>query len=79
MPGRKTEKTKAKNKIIKLYFCPECKSKEVGYIFEFHNIFGIIPRMRCRKCKREGLFPIMIINLNKLNKNKKNAGQRRQK
>ena len=73
---------KEKNKIIKLYFCPECKSKEVGYIFELHNIFGIIPRMRCRKCKREGFFPIMVVDLNKLNKNEKklkNARQRRQK
>lgn len=69
-----------KDKTIKLYFCPECKSKEVGYIFELHNIFGIIPRMRCKSCKREGFFPIMVVDiksLNKLNKNKKNARQRR--
>ena len=71
-----------KNKTIKLYFCPECKSKEISYIFEFHNIFGIIPRMRCKNCKREGFFPIMVIdvkNLNKLNKNKKNARRKESK
>jgi len=76
------EKNKIIGKTIKLYFCPECKSKEVGYIFEFQNIFGIVPRMRCKNCKHEGFFPIMVIDvksLNKLNKNKKNAGQRRQK
>ena len=76
---KKSEKIKGKDKTIKLYFCPKCKSKEVGYIFEFQNIFGIIPRMKCRKCKNQGIFPIMVFNLNKLNKNKKNAGQRRQK
>ena len=73
---------KEKNKTIKLYFCPECKSKEISYIFEFHNIFGIIPRMRCKNCKREGFFPIMVIdvkNLNKLNKNKKNARRKESK
>lgn len=72
---------KEKNKTIKLYFCPECKSKDVGYIFELHNIFGIAPRMRCKNCKREGFFPIMVVDLNKLDKNKsknkKNAGRKR--
>jgi len=58
---------KMKNKeTLKIYFCPKCKSKEVGYVFTFRNIFGIIPKMKCRKCGREGFFPIMEIDLKKL-------------
>ena len=49
MPGRKTEKTKAKNKIIKLYFCPECKSllvKRQNYSTQIVGIKG----KKCSKC-----------------------------
>jgi hypothetical protein len=54
---------------IKLYFCPSCKSKEVGFIFTFRNAFGVIPRMRCRDCEYESMmFPIIAVNLDKLNK-----------
>ena len=64
----------SKEKEIKVYICPKCKSVEVGYILGFKNIFGIIPRMRCKKCKFEAMtFPLIVIDekhLNKLNKKK---------
>jgi predicted Zn-ribbon and HTH transcriptional regulator len=60
--------TKA-DKHIKVYFCPKCKSKDVGFIFTWGNIFGIIPKMRCRKCGFESVaFPQLHISEKKLNK-----------
>lgn len=55
---------------IKLYFCPKCKSTNVRYIFTLRNIFGIIPRMKCKDCNNTGLFPIMEIDETKLKKKK---------
>jgi len=51
---------------LKIYFCPKCKSHEVGYVFTIRNLFGIIPKMQCKKCKHTGIFPIMEINSSKL-------------
>lgn len=57
---------------LKVYFCPKCRSKDVGYIFTLRNVFGIIPKMRCRKCGFEAVaFPILVVDKNKLNKRKK--------
>ncbi len=54
---------------LKIYFCPRCKSKEVGYIFTARNLFGIIPKMRCKKCGfKSATFPILVINKKKLAK-----------
>jgi DNA-directed RNA polymerase subunit M/transcription elongation factor TFIIS len=59
-------------KEIKLYFCPSCKSKEVGYIFTLRNLFGVIPKMQCKKCGYEAVaFPIMVVDLSKLGKKKR--------
>ena len=66
------DEKKSKEKTIKVYFCPKCRSKDVGYIFTFGNIFGIIPKMRCKKCGYTGIFPQLVIPLSKLLKlNKK--------
>jgi hypothetical protein len=51
------------DKVIKVYFCPACRSKEVRYIFGFRNFFGIIPQMRCKKCGFTGMtFPILAVH-----------------
>ena len=56
-----------KDKKIKVYFCPKCKSKDVGYMFNFRSAFGIIPRMRCNKCKFESIgFPQLVVSESKL-------------
>jgi len=69
---KKTKKDK-----IKVYLCPRCKSKNVGYIFRLRNIFGIIPRMRCYDCGTElMMFPIIEVNLNKLKRMRKFKNQR---
>ena len=65
------EEKEKKQKDVKVYFCPKCRSNDVRYIFELRNIFGIIPKMRCKKCGYEGLFPQLVIpkkDLEKLNK-----------
>ncbi len=50
-------------KPIKVSFCPKCKSTDVKYIFEFGNIFGVLPKMRCQKCGNEAqTFPLLVTN-----------------
>jgi hypothetical protein len=60
-------------KPLKIYFCPKCRSKDVGYCFGLKNIFGILPKMRCRKCGFEmvGSFPILVVDKAKLKRRKK--------
>lgn len=61
-----------KKETIKLYFCPKCRSKDVAYIFQLKNIFGLLPKMKCKKCGFEAIgFPIIIIDKAKLNKTRK--------
>lgn len=62
-----------KEKMIKVYFCPKCGSKEVGFVFRFANAFGVIPKMECNKCNFNGsIFPLLVVDKESLNKaNKK--------
>ena len=53
---------------VKFYICSNCKSTNVRYIFGFGNIFGILPKMRCGSCKTEGLFPLIVMDKDKLNR-----------
>jgi ribosomal protein S27AE len=53
---------------IKVSFCPKCKSTDVKYVFGLGNLFGVIPRQRCGKCGRTGVFPILVANKKKLAK-----------
>jgi hypothetical protein len=56
-------------KKIKVYFCPKCRSKNVGYIFGMKNVFGIIPKMKCKKCKFEAMtFPLLVVSQEKIKK-----------
>ena len=60
---------KEKVKLVKVYFCPKCGSKEVGFVFKFGNAFGVIPRMECKKCKFSGsIFPLLVVDKESLNK-----------
>jgi len=59
-------------KKIKLFFCPKCKSKNVFHPFRLRNIWGLIPKWRCRDCGFEAnMFPLAVVDLNKLKKKKK--------
>ncbi|MFZ5955442.1 MAG: hypothetical protein ACOYT4_03375 [Nanoarchaeota archaeon] len=67
----KQNKKSNNEKNVSIYFCPNCKSKEVGFIFALKNLFGIIPMMHCKSCSyKSRIFPIVDVNLNKLNKKK---------
>jgi hypothetical protein len=59
-----------KNKqLVKVYFCPRCGSKEVGFVFRFGNAFGVIPKMECKKCKFIGsIFPLLVVDKESLKK-----------
>lgn len=55
---------------MKLYFCPKCKSHDVGYIFQLKNIFGLMPKMKCKKCGFEAVsFPVLITSEKMLKRN----------
>jgi hypothetical protein len=56
-------------KDIRVSFCPKCESRSVRYVFGFGNIFGVIPKMKCRDCGFESpTFPILIANQEELKK-----------
>ena len=71
--GDKAGKCSCKNeKPLKVYFCPKCKSTNVRFVFRLQNIFGLLPRIECRKCNyHSGMFPILVIPKSKLKKKKK--------
>ncbi|MBT7102379.1 hypothetical protein HN935_02600 [archaeon] len=49
------------DKQIKVSFCPECKSRDVKYVFGVKNLFGVIPKMKCGKCGLEmPSFPLLV-------------------
>lgn len=74
---------KKKEKEVKVYVCPSCRSHEVGFVFKLKNLFGVIPRMQCKKCGFESVsFPMWVIDKNKLdkaNKKKINKSKRSKK
>ena len=57
---------------VKVSFCPKCKSRNVKYVFELRNLFGVVPKMRCGECGFEmPSFPILVVDKNKLTKSRK--------
>ena len=61
--GEDSSKKDVEGKKVKAYFCPNCKSVNVKYVFELRNAFGVIPKMRCLDCKTEmPSFPIVTTN-----------------
>lgn len=56
-------------KDVRVSFCPSCKSRSVGYVFTFGNLFGVIPKMRCRDCGFDAsTFPVLIADEAELKK-----------
>jgi hypothetical protein len=69
-----------KEKVVKIYFCPKCKSEQVGYVFRLGNAFGVIPKMECKKCKfSAAIFPQWVVGQKKLNKLNKKIKKRSKK
>lgn len=65
---------------VEVFVCPRCQSVDVGYAFELKNIFGIIPRMKCKSCGFSGTtFPKWIIDQDKLTKEHKPIDLTKQK
>lgn len=51
----------SKEKLLKVYFCPKCKSTSVRYVFGFRNLFGVVPRMQCEDCSfSASVFPQFV-------------------
>lgn len=56
-------------KDVRVSFCPRCKSRSVGYVFGFGNVFGVIPKMKCRDCGMEApTFPILVASQESIKK-----------
>jgi predicted RNA-binding Zn-ribbon protein involved in translation (DUF1610 family) len=74
------ECTCSKNEKINVYVCPRCQSVDVGYSFGLKNIFGIIPRMKCKNCGFEAMtFPKWYIEKNKITNKTNNEWKREPK
>lgn len=57
----------AKEKEIKVSFCPKCKSRNVKYVFGLVNLFGVIPTMKCFDCGfTSNVFPVLAITESEL-------------
>ena len=58
-----------KNKKIEVYFCPKCESLDVMYIFGLGNIFGMVPRQKCKGCGLESsVFPMLVTDKKEIQK-----------
>ena len=70
---------KQKNKIIKAFFCPKCKSTSIRFIFGFKNLMGLLPRQKCMSCGLEAAgFPQLVVDKKKLDKlNKRKKGKKK--
>lgn len=67
-------------KDIRVYICPNCKSCNVRYVFEFGNLFGIIPKMKCSDCGFSASgFPVLITNKRKIAKAKEKLKKEKRK
>ncbi|GEM_PF-1257380 len=52
---------------IEVYVCPRCQSVDVGYHFGLKNLFGVIPKMKCRNCSFiSTVFPKWVIDKEKI-------------
>ncbi len=53
-------------KEIKIYMCPNCMGKNVGFKQGIKNLFGVIPLMRCNECGHKArIFPQLVIDKKK--------------
>ena len=72
------EDSKCNNKKVEVFVCPKCQSVEVGYEFGLKNIFGVIPRMKCKSCGFSATtFPKWFIDKTKLNKKHKKIDKKK--
>tara|TARA_Y100000310_G_scaffold345496_1_gene465647 strand:- start:5236 stop:5508 length:273 start_codon:yes stop_codon:yes gene_type:complete len=79
MAGKK-KKSGKKQKEVKVYFCPKCRSMDVGFVFGIRNLMGILPMMQCKKCGfRGGVFPLVVISKEKLKKLNKKVEKKNKK
>lgn len=66
MRNKKTNSTSKKK--VNIYFCPNCKNTDVRYVFTIQNLFGLVPKMYCNKCKHSSNnFPMLTVKKSKLN------------
>ena len=63
-------------KPLKVRFCPECRSTDVGFVFMFKNLFGLLPRVECYKCGHNNVdFPLLVVAKKDLKRARKNVGK----
>ncbi|MFA5061047.1 MAG: hypothetical protein WC494_01900 [Candidatus Pacearchaeota archaeon] len=68
------------NDVVKVFFCPKCKSHNVRYIFGIWNLLGIIPRQKCFDCGFESNgFPILITTKGKIKEAEKSLKKKSKK
>jgi Zn ribbon nucleic-acid-binding protein len=69
-----------KKEKVSVRFCPECKSTDVGFVFRLQNIFGLMPRVECRKCGFQDVdFPLLVVGKDSLEKKGKKKAKKKTK
>ncbi len=67
-------------KQIRVTFCPKCKSRKVVHLFSLGNLFGVIPKMKCKSCGFVApIFPVLSIGEKDLKKSIKKIKRRHTK
>jgi len=71
---------KDSKKPLRVRFCPECKSVDVGFVFRIQNLFGILPRVECYDCGHSGAdFPLLVTTKGELHKRSKKSTKKTRK
>ena len=64
---KKVKKPIGNKEKVKIRFCPRCGNTEVRFVFKIKNLFGVVPRIECPKCKYHGMtFPIIEVEKGKI-------------
>ena len=76
--GFLTKMNKKSVKPLKVRFCPECRSTDVGFVFRFKNVFGLLPRVECYDCGHWGMeFPLLVVHPDELKKRNEKASAKK--
>jgi hypothetical protein len=69
-----------KEEVVKIYFCPKCKSHNVRYIFGVKNLLGLIPKQKCFDCGFESNgFPLLVTTKGKIQEAKEKLKKKAKK
>ena len=69
------------DKKVSVFFCPSCRSVNVYHPFRVSNLFGLIPKWKCKDCGFEAMqFPLLATTREEIaKKGRKKVGKKKVK